>query len=909
MENELMHYGTKRHSGRYKWGSGEVPYQHEDWFLSRVRELREQGLPDDVIRKQLGVNSSEFRREMSIARAQERAVNINRVRQLKSHGYANTTIANMVGISEGLVRAYLKDDIDVKDKQQQHAVNMLRRECDKKHYIDVGAGVERYMGVSEESLKTALRQLKNEGYQIQTAYVKQLGTDFTTTVRVLAPPGAEHVSKHLGEIKPVQEFLSDDGKTELGILYPKSIDSKRVFVRYAEDGGEEKDGIIELRKGVQDISLGDSKYAQVRIAVDGDKYMKGVAVYADDKDIPKGYDIIYNSNKSRDRADDVFKSMKRDPNTGEIDKDNPFGATIKRNGQRLYFDENGKQHQSLINKVNEEGDWDKWSKSLSAQFLSKQSIDLIKRQLNYTMEMRRNELKEYESLTNPTIKRKFLEDFADNCDSGAVHLKVEALPRQSSKLILPMNSLKDGEIYAPTYKQGEQVALVRYPHGGIFEIPILTVNNNNPEGKKWFGGDLPDAVGINKKAAAQLSGADFDGDTVLVIPTNSRVHIDAKPAIPSLIEFDNKKSYPEQAGMKYMSKGNKQTEMGKVTNLIADMGLKGANEDEIVRAVKYSMVVIDAEKHKLNYKQAYDDFGIRDLKKQYQTWIDPETGKARTGAGTLITRAKSQERVTKRALYSKIDPETGEKIFFDSKHATYDVVKKDENGNWIPTGETGTRTTKSTKMYERKDARTLMSDNPNPKEILYADYANNLKALANQARLEASKIKDNKQEPSATKLYSKEVESLDKKLDIALKNSPRERYAQVLANNKVRQMVRDNPALKEDRDRMKSIRGSALQGARDKVGARKERINITDDEWKAIQAGAISAHKLTQIMKNADPDRLRELATPTSNRSLSNAQILSAKIKVTSGNYTIAEVADQLGVSPSTVSRLIKETN
>ena len=31
VENEeLMHYGTPRHSGRYPWGSGDNPYQHRD---------------------------------------------------------------------------------------------------------------------------------------------------------------------------------------------------------------------------------------------------------------------------------------------------------------------------------------------------------------------------------------------------------------------------------------------------------------------------------------------------------------------------------------------------------------------------------------------------------------------------------------------------------------------------------------------------------------------------------------------------------------------------------------------------------------------------------------------------------------------------------------------------------------
>lgn len=67
-------------------------------------------------------------------------------------------------------------------------------------------------------------------------------------------------------------------------------------------------------------------------------------------------------------------------------------------------------------------------------------------------------------------------------------------------------------MYAPNYKDGETVALIRYPHGGTFEIPILTVNNKQAEGKRVLGNTPADAIGINSKVAGRLSGADFDGD-------------------------------------------------------------------------------------------------------------------------------------------------------------------------------------------------------------------------------------------------------------------------------------------------------------------------------------------------------------------------------------------------------------
>ncbi len=46
---DLMHYGVKRRSGRYPYGSGENPYQHSGDFLSRVEELKKQGCSEKDI--------------------------------------------------------------------------------------------------------------------------------------------------------------------------------------------------------------------------------------------------------------------------------------------------------------------------------------------------------------------------------------------------------------------------------------------------------------------------------------------------------------------------------------------------------------------------------------------------------------------------------------------------------------------------------------------------------------------------------------------------------------------------------------------------------------------------------------------------------------------------------------------
>ena len=342
--------------------------------------------------------------------------------------------------------------------------------------------------------------------------------------------------------------------------------------------------------------------------------------------------------------------------------------------------------------------------------LSKQQPSLIKSQLEMTQERRENELKSIKRLTNPTVRKKLLEDFADSTDSAAVHLKAAALPRQGPHVILPLSTLKSNEIYAPNFNNGEKVVLIRHPHGGTFEIPELIVNNNNREGKKLLGPQSVDAVGIHHETAKRLSGADFDGDTVLVIPNNAE-RVQHSKALEDLKDFDPLYSYPGYPGMKVMR--NTQLEMGAISNLITDMTIQHAPHSEIARAVRHSMVVIDAEKKGLNWKESEQRNGIKQLKEKYQVG----------GSSTLISRARSPEWVSARkprtaALGGPVDRVTGQLVF-----------EPKPNG----------RKTKSSKLAETHDANTLLSNGGvgTPVERLYAKHSNSLKALANEARLTA----------------------------------------------------------------------------------------------------------------------------------------------------------------------------
>lgn len=900
-ESVLIHYGMPRRSGRYPWGSGDNPYQHSGDFLSRIAELKSQGLSETEIAKSLNLSSTEYRAYKAIAKNERRALDVATAKGLREKGYSLNEIAEKMGYTnDSSVRSLLNEGSEARMNQAQKTAEFLKKQIEEKGMIDVGVGVERELGISKEKLNQALVILEAEGYPVYGGGVPQVtNPGKQTNIKVICPPGTEHKDIYDYEnIHSVTDYISHDGGETYDPkwVYPKSMDSNRLQIRYAEEGGVDKDGVVEIRRGVEDLSLGTSHYAQVRILVDGTHYIKGMAVYSDD--LPKGVDVLFNTNKKQGTPmKDVLKKIKDDP-------ENPFGSLIKegivdpdkgdgqKGGQSYYYGKNGKKQLSLINKRAEEGDWGEWADKLPSQFLSKQNLSLVKKQLGLAASDKVSEFDEICSLTNPTVKKALLKSFADDCDSAAVHLQAAALPRQKYQVILPITSMKDTEVYAPNYKNGETVALIRYPHGGTFEIPILTVNNKQPEARKVLGTTPKDAVGINSKVAERLSGADFDGDTVMIIPCNSKgskIKITSTPPLKGLEGFDPKAEYPEKKGMKYMK--NTQTEMGKISNLITDMTLKGASQDELARAVRHSMVVIDAEKHKLDYKQSESDNGIASLKKKYQGRVD-EDGRYHEGASTLISRSKSEVSIIKRQGSPIIDPETGKQSWKTVDDPVY-VDKK--------TGKTKTRTQPSTAMAETDDARKLSSGHPI--EEAYADYANQLKGLANKARKEMVSSGKIAYSASAKKTYQREVDSLNAKLNLANSNAPKERWAQVMANAKIASMRQEYPDMTKAEIKKASQR--ALTQARTSVGAHREPIKFTDREWEAIQAGAISPSKLEQMIPKVDSDNLKQYATPRATTQLSNAKISKINAMKNSG-YSTSEIAEALGVSSSTVSKYLK---
>lgn len=878
--NTIRHIGVERRSGRYPWGSGENPYQRNRSFLGMVDDLHKKGMTEAQIAEALGMTSRELRARKSIAKNEQRKADITQALTLKSRGYSNVAIAEKMGIGESQVRRLIDPAMQDKTDKLTRTQDELKAAVDVKGYLDFGEGTENHLGVSKEHLETAVKALQEQGYTVHYVKVQQLGTGEMTTMKVLAPPdtATSDVYSNMDKIQPIMSYQDVDGVNHLGLKPINSVDSSRLMINYTETGGSNKDGVIELRRGVDDISLGESAYAQVRIGVDGTHYLKGMAVYADD--LPPGVDIRFNTNKSSTGNKlDALKTMSDDP-------DNPFGSTVR---QKEFVDAAGKTKTSALNIVNEEGTWDSWSKTLSSQFLSKQSPALVKQQLDEAYKLKKAEFDEINSLTNPVVRKELLMSFADDCDASAVHLKAHMLPRQRNQVILPVTSMKDTEVYAPNFKNGERVVLIRHPHGGVFEIPELTVNNKNPEARKLLGAQPKDAIGIHPKVAERLSGADFDGDTVIVIP-NNRGQVKTAPALTQLKDFDPKRLYPGYEGMPKMR--DKQGEMGRVSNLITDMTIKGAPLHEIARAVKHSMVVIDAEKHNLDYKRSAKDNGIADLKQKYQ-------GSTTGGAATLISRAKSVKVVDEQELRKArdggpIDKTTGEKVYVPTGR-TYTVKTKDGG---VRTVASQSRTTK---MEDTKDARTLSSGTR--VEETYASHANGLKAMANQARLTSIKTATPTRSPSAAKAYAKEVSSLNAKLNVALKNKPLERMAQVVGNAVVKQKKQANPNM--EKAELKKVKNQALNAARNRVGASKQLITFSDREWEAIQAGAVSPTLLSKILKNSDRDMVKQLAMPKTVQGLAPAKVARAKAMAANG-HSQADIAAVLGVSPSTISEVIK---
>ena len=515
----LIHYGTPRHSGRYPWGSGKNP-QRSKSFATQVSELKKQGLSQPEIAKSFGLKSTtELRAKIHTEAEARYGAQVAMASRLRAKGYSDVAISKRMDISPNTVKNLLLPETQERHKATEATRNMLKEQADSKGMIDVGTGSNLLIGVTKTKLDVSIAELEDKGYVVASIQTPQLGTTNKTTVKTLISPEtmkqarAEYAikdpvawkklskeeqdqkiaylyaAKHSEDIRMITSWSSDGGETYKSVKPPVSIDSKRVMVRFDDDtpSGTDMDGVIQIRPGVADLALPpDKHYGQVRVAVDGTHYMKGMAIY-NYGEMPDGIDVIYNTNKKSSAGKlGAMKNMNETiavegGNDIYIDKEgkqkiNEFGATIR---QTTYVDKNGNEQQSALNIVGftgkqdsgVEGGWQSWSKTLSSQFLSKQTPELAKQQLDLSYLDQKDTFDQYMRITQPAVKQRLLDSFADDCDSKAVHLKAAALPRQTSNVIIPLTSPKDTECYSPNYRDAEELILIRSPYAGTITIP------------------------------------------------------------------------------------------------------------------------------------------------------------------------------------------------------------------------------------------------------------------------------------------------------------------------------------------------------------------------------------------------------------------------------------------------------
>lgn len=922
-EGELKHYGILRKSGRYPWGSGSSELTRSQSFQGMVATLKVQGVSEKEIARAMGLvdkdgnpSITQLRDTITIAKETTVMAETNQAVTLRDKGWSPKAIGEHMGIPASTVTLRLANSEKEKKQSLKSTADMVRGEVERHQIVDIGKGVNINLGISPERFRAAVSILRDEGMETYTLQQRVPGSRHLTNQLVIVPKGTGFggAAKMGGQVHTMVKWSEDDGKTYLGIHPPMSVSSKRLKIVYKEDGGTDRDGVIFVRPGVADLSMGKNKYAQVRIAIDGTHYLKGMAILTND--VPDGHDLVFHTNKSK--GDGPLKAMK----PLSDDPDNPFGSQIKR--QIVEHDpKTGKEVlKSAMNLVNEEGDWETWSNSLPSQMLAKQPQPLIRSQLAETVKIKQKKLDEINSISNPILRRKQLEKEADQIDADAVDLRAAALPHQKTQVIIPVPKMSPNEVYAPNFQTGEKVVLIRYPHGGRFEIPEVVVNNNNRAAKKLLG-NAPDAIGIHPKVAEKLSGADFDGDTVVVIPNpkgkirgSTTLGISAHQYDKGLNGFDPKTKYGGFVKSGEDKNGNDignfklmrstGVEMGKITNLVTDMSIQGARPDHIIRAVRHSMVVIDAEKHDLDYKRSEVDNGIAQLKKIYQ-------GSEKAPASSLLSRATATTEINQRKLRGAreggpIDPKTGAKVFVDTGKK---INKHLGNGVYDP-NEKVMKTEFAQRLALASDAHSLVSDRKDPVEVIYADHANVMKGLANKTRLSASKIPPSKVNPAAKKVYKTEVDDLVSQLRRAQAQAPVDRQANRISNAIIKQKRQEDPTLRLDQDRMRKVERQVRDATNLRMGlvvvgpgnrlVKKNQIDLSDRAWDAIQAGAVSSNVFKQILDgNYVPEkRLFELALPKKNTVLTGPVLARAKAMLASG-MTNADIAAQLGVSASTL--------
>ena len=243
-EETLFHYGTKFHSGRYPYGSGDQPFQHEGDFLTRIERLRKEGWVENAenVKKEFGLSLEDYRNEKAWANYTRREQEVARAKSLKEKGLGNSAIGKEMGIPESSVRSLLNPNAEAKMQAAKKTADFLKAQVDAKGMIDVGKDAERYivinegdergLGVSRTKLDQALYALEAEGYVVHQGRVEQPTNrgNWTTQV-VLCPPGTPHKEIwNTDKIHTIEDYHSSDNGESFQKKFKRDLSQYRIPV-------------------------------------------------------------------------------------------------------------------------------------------------------------------------------------------------------------------------------------------------------------------------------------------------------------------------------------------------------------------------------------------------------------------------------------------------------------------------------------------------------------------------------------------------------------------------------------------------------------------------------------------------------------------------------------------------------
>ncbi|MBQ0118028.1 MAG: hypothetical protein KBS98_09000, partial [Flavobacterium sp.] len=210
-EAVLAHEGVGHleggNSGRFPWGSGENPYQHQPHALVTFDEkMKKAGLTERQIidawngehvdDKSLQFTTTEYRTALSVYKSRYKQQLQKSAKYLHDVEHRGPTeIARMLGLpNESSARSLLEEQHQANVNKADATAEILKKRLEETGgYLMVGKGVEHELGITKNKLDNALFILEQDGYPHYDRRIDQVtNKSGKTTIRLLCPPGTEY---------------------------------------------------------------------------------------------------------------------------------------------------------------------------------------------------------------------------------------------------------------------------------------------------------------------------------------------------------------------------------------------------------------------------------------------------------------------------------------------------------------------------------------------------------------------------------------------------------------------------------------------------------------------------------------------------------------------------------------------